>query len=322
MDGTRKRKSSTDMDGTRKRKRTDSNSCAVSESFLHRSHESTLKNWLEENTDNWSTTYKAWGANRPCHNACKVIKAVIMSVSEFHASSRIHGSLKFEENYLLHENLEGNFNVMLVHKVVDGDISTKTQKGDMKDMLSIIFDKILAGVPRRRYVHDLKCLRALIENWDENDSDRLHIIKHPSLWNYKERVEFILQFHRLLETHPDRFYIRLKLKQMDRRLGDWTELVPSDGPLRNFLQTDNAGNYYMRPRYGEEATEHLRFFRNFLSHFKNYYTDPIKKISRCYAPDWNEMYVEFQFSEIRTNFVVKLFEMVMADTKLRKIFLF
>lgn len=95
-----------------------------------------------------------------------------MSISEFHASRRrIHGSLKFEENYLLHKDLEGNFNVMLVHKIVDGDISTKTEKGDIKDILRIIFDKILAGEPQQHYAHDLKCLHALIGNCDESIFD-------------------------------------------------------------------------------------------------------------------------------------------------------
>lgn len=315
--------SSADMEGTRKRKRIDSDSYAANKSFLLRSYESTLKNWLEENTDNWSKTYKAWGANRPRHSACKLIKAIIMSVSEFHASRRrIHGSLKFEENYLLHKDLEGNFNVMLVHKAVDGDISTKTQKGDIKDMLSIIFDKILAGVPQRLYAHDLKCLRALIGNCDGSVSNWLYIVKHPSLWHYEKRVEFIFRLHRLLKNESVGYNIRLKLMEMNGSLGDWRELVPSDGPLRNFLHTDDVGNYYIQPKFGKSATEHLRFFRNFLSHFKKFYYDPFKRRRCCYASGWNEMYVEFQLSEIRTNFVVNLFEMVYADTHLREIFLF
>ena len=161
-----------DIDRIRKRKRIDSDSYAAYESFLRPNYELMLKNWLEENTDNWSKTYKAWGANRLHHSACKLIKAIIMSIFEFHASRRrIHSSHKFEENYLLHKDHEGNFNVMLVHKIVHVDIFTKTEKGDIKDMLSIIFDKILAGVPQQRYAHDLKCLCALIGNCDGSVSN-------------------------------------------------------------------------------------------------------------------------------------------------------
>ncbi|KAL0002802.1 hypothetical protein SO802_016583 [Lithocarpus litseifolius] len=302
--------------GTRKRIRIDSNSYAVRKSSLRRRNESTLKSWLEENTDNWSKTYKGWGANRPSHSACKLIKAIIMSVSDFHAyRRRIHGSLKFKENYLLRKDLEGNFIVKLVHKAVDGDISTKTQKGDIEDMLSIIFDTILADVPQRDYAHDLKCLRDLIGKCDGSVSDWLHIIKHPSLWNYKKRVDFIFRLHTLLENDPVGPYIRSELKKMDRILGDWRKLLPSDGPLHNFLHTHDAGMY---PKYGKTASEHLRFFRNFLSHYGKYYCDSLKQRRCCYASDWNEMYVEFLLSEICTNFVVKLFEMVMADTKLRR----
>ena len=64
---------------------------------------------------------------------------------------------------------------MLVHKIVDGDISSKTEKGDIEDMLSIIFDKILVGVPQgpqQHYAHDLKCLRALIGNCDGSCGDK------------------------------------------------------------------------------------------------------------------------------------------------------
>lgn len=87
---------------------------------------------------------------------------------------------------------------------------------------------------------------------------------------------------------------------------------------------NDEGNYYIHPKFGKAAREHPRFFRNFLSHFRKYYFDPLKKRRCCYASDWNEMYVEFQLSEIRTNFVVELFEMVysMADTDLSGVFLF
>ena len=267
---------------------------AAYESFSHPNYELTSKNWLEENTDNWLKTYNASGANRPHHSACKLIKVVIMFVSKFHASRRrIHNSHKFEENYLLHKDLGGNFNVMLVHKIVDGHISTKTEKGDIKDMLSIIFDKILAGVTQQHYAHDLKFLCALIGNCDGSVSNWLHIIKHPSLWHYEKMVEFIFRLHRLLENDHVDYYISLKLMEMNGSLGDWRELLPSNGPLRNFLHTDDEGNYYIHPKFGKAAREHLRVFRNFLSHFRKYYYDPLKKRRHCYASDWNEMYVEF-----------------------------
>ena len=85
----------------------------------------------------------------------------------------------------------------------------------------------------------------------------------------------------------------LKLVEMNGSLGDWSELLPSDGPLRNFLHTEDEGNYYIHPKFGKATREHLRFFRNFLSHFRKYYYDPLKKRRCCYASDWNEMYVEF-----------------------------
>lgn len=207
---------------------------------------------------------------------------------------------------------------------MDGDISTKTEKGDIEDMLSIIFDIILAGVPQWRYAHDLKCLRALIGNCDGSVSDWLHIIKHPSLWHYKKRVELIFRLHRLLENDHVGCYISLKLMEMNGSLGDWSEVLPSDGPLCNFLHTDDEGNYYIYPKFGKAAREHLRFFKDFLLHFRKYYFDPLKKRRCCYASDWNEMYVEFQLSVIRTNFVLELFEMMysMADTDLSGVFLF
>lgn len=112
--------------------------------------------------------------------------------------------------------------------------------------------------------------------------------------------------------------------EMNGSLGDWRELLPSDGPLRNFLHADDEENYYVHPKFRKAAKEHLRFFRNFLLHFKKYYYDPLKKRRCCYASDWNEMYVEFQLSEIRNNFVVELFEMVysMAKRDLRGVSLF
>ena len=275
-------------------------------------HKSTLKNWLQNNQINWSKTYKYWGANRPSHSACKLIKAIILSVHEFHGSRRrrIHGSLKFEENYVLYMNVEGNISVELVHNEEDGDISTKTKEGDIKDMLSIIFDKILAGVPQLDYAPDLKCLHALIKNCDGSRSDWLHIIKHPSLWHYEEKVNFICRLHRLLENDRLGNCISSKLNRMNKSLGDWRKLV-TDTSLHEFLHRDAE----MYPRYKKTAREHLRFFRNFLTHFRTYYRDSPKK--RRYE---DEKYAEFLLSMIPTNFVVKLFEMVMADSSLRRKF--
>ena len=272
-------------------------------------HKSTLKNWLKNNTINWSKRYKRWGANRPSHSACKLIKAIIISVHEFHASrwKKIHGSLKFEENYLLYMNVEGNIRVELVHNEEDGDISTKTKEGDIKDMLSIIFDKILAGVPQLDYAPDLKCLHALIKNCDGSRSDWLHIIKHPSLWRYEEKVNFICRLHRLLENDRLGNCIKSKLNDMNKSLGDWREHVTNTS-FHEFLHRDYSG-------YEETASEHLRFFRNFLTHYRTYYRDLPN--NRRYK---DEKHAEFLLSEIPTNFVVKLFEMVMAVRSLRRKF--
>ena len=293
------------MDETSKRKRIDSDFDSDAEYY------ESLTNWLKKNPINWSETYQYWGANRPRHSACKLIKAIILSVYDFHRNRRkkIHGSLKCEENYLLRVKPEGNFEVKLVHKVEDGDISTKTKKVDIEDMLSIIFDKILAGVPRSCYAQDLKCLHALIKNCDGSYSDWSYIIGHPSLWHYENRINFICRLHRLLKNDRVRCRIRSKLEDMNESLGDWRELIPTT--FHDFLYRDDGGMYR---KYGKTASEHLRFFRNFLSHFRNHYCNLRQERHE------DEKYAEFLLSEIPTNFVVKLFEMVMADKSLRRKF--
>lgn len=299
--------------------------------LTHKIYEITLKQWLVENSNNWSTCYKRWGVNRPKENARRIIQGILNAVHKLHKNGSFHGFLHHLENFVMDsdELVIGGYHreiihISLIHANVEsgrsvcrsGDGNPEVgMKNDIQAMSNVIFNEILKGEPDTSYPPDLKNLYSLLQNATPTTVEWGDIVNHPSLWHWKSRVSYIVSVCMYYEHAGPNTKRDMTEKFNIINVKGWKQRIPFENPLRKILEENRYGNY--------SACELLRYLRNAHVHYKEYKRDSNGKVLKG---DYKYIdlktegdYLNGKFFELKTNeidglFLVQLYDMMRGSS--------